>query len=100
VFGGQHFLLISFDKIKYKIIILPVVLYRCATWSPTLKEEQKLIVFENIVLRSIFGPKRDEIIGDWRELHNEELHNLCCSPNIIRMSNLRRMRWAGQHAYV
>jgi hypothetical protein len=68
--------LISFDKIKYKTIILPLVLYRFATWSPTLKEEQKLMVFENRVLRCIFGPKRVEIMGRWRKLNNEEPHNL------------------------
>jgi hypothetical protein len=52
-------------------------------------------VFENRVLRKIFGPKRDEVIGGWRKLHNGELHNLCCSPNIIRIIKSRRMRWAG-----
>jgi hypothetical protein len=60
----------------YKTIILPVVLYGCETWSLTLREEYRLRVFENRVLRGIFGPKRDEVIGDWRKLHNEELHNL------------------------
>jgi hypothetical protein len=52
-------------------------------------------VFENRVLRGIFGPKRDEVIGGWRKLHNEELHNLYCSPSIIRMIKSRRIRWAG-----
>jgi hypothetical protein len=60
----------------YKTIILPVVLYRCETWSLTLWEEHRLRLFENRVLRRIFGPKRDEVTGDWRKLHNEELHNL------------------------
>jgi hypothetical protein len=55
-------------------------------------------VFENRVLRSIFGPKRDKVTGDWRKLPNEELHNLCSSPNIIRMIKSRRMRWAGHVA--
>jgi hypothetical protein len=60
----------------YKIIILPVVLYGCETWSLTLREERRRRVFENRVLRRIFGPKRDEEAGGWRKLHNEELHNL------------------------
>jgi hypothetical protein len=60
----------------YKIIILPVVLYGCETWSLTLREEHRLRVFENRVLRRIFGPKRYEVTGGWRKLHNEELHNL------------------------
>jgi hypothetical protein len=72
-----------------------VVLYGCETWSLTLREEHRLRVFENRVLRRIFGLKRDEVMGDWRKLHNEELHNLYSSPNIIRMIKSRRMRWAG-----
>jgi hypothetical protein len=60
----------------YKTIILPVVLYGCKTWSLTLREEHRLRVFENRVLSRIFGPKRDEVTGEWRKLHNEELHNL------------------------
>jgi hypothetical protein len=62
-----------------------VVLYGCKTWSLTLREEQRLRVFENRVLRRIFAPRRDEVTGDWRKLHNEELHTLYSSPNIIRM---------------
>jgi hypothetical protein len=69
----------------YKTIILPVVLYRCETWSLTLREEHRLRVFESGVLRRIFGPKRDEVTGGWRKLHNEELHSLYSSPSIIRM---------------
>jgi hypothetical protein len=69
----------------YKTIILPVVLYGCETWSLALREEHRLRVFENRLLRRIFGPKRDEVTGDWRKLHNEELHNLYASPSIIRM---------------
>jgi hypothetical protein len=65
----------------YSTIILPVILYECATWSLTLREEHRLRMFENRVLRRIFGPKRDEVIGGWKKLHNEELHNLYCSPS-------------------
>jgi hypothetical protein len=68
------------------------------TWSLTLREEHGLRVFENRVLRRIIGPKRDEVPGDWRKLHNEELYNLYSSPNIIRMIKSRRMRWAGHVA--
>jgi hypothetical protein len=73
----------------------PVVLYGCETWSMTLREEHGQRVFENRVLRRIFGPKRDDVTGDWRKLHYEELHNLSSSPNIIRMIKSGRMRWAG-----
>jgi hypothetical protein len=76
----------------YKTIILPVVLYGCETWSLTLREEHRLRVFENRVLRRIFGPNRDEVTGDWRKLHNEELHSLYSSPSIIRMIKSRSMR--------
>jgi hypothetical protein len=69
----------------YKTIILPVVLYGCQTWSLILREEHRLRVFENRVLRRIFGPKRDEMAGNWRKLHYEELHNLFSSPGIIRV---------------
>jgi hypothetical protein len=83
-------------KIKiYKTIILPVVLYGCETWSLRLREEHKLRVLENRVFRRIFGPKRDEVTGGWRKLHNEELHGLYSSPSIIRVIKARRMRWAG-----
>jgi hypothetical protein len=76
-------------KVKiYKTIILPVVLYGCETWYLTLREEHRLRVFER-VLRRIFGPKRDEVTGEWRKLHNEELHNLYSSPNIIRQVKSR-----------
>jgi hypothetical protein len=68
----------------YKTIILPVVLYGCETWSLTLREEHRLRVFENRVLRRIFEPKRDEVTGEWRKLHNEELHYLYSLPSIIR----------------
>jgi hypothetical protein len=85
-------------KIKIcKTIILPVVLYEYETWYVTLREGHKLRVFENRVLRRIFGPKRDEITGEWRRLHNEELHILYSSP-YIRQIKSRRMRWAGHVA--
>jgi hypothetical protein len=77
----------------YETIILPVVLYVCETRSLTLRVRHRLRVFENRVLRRICGPKRDEVIGGWRKLHNEELHNLYCSPNIIRKITQSRMRW-------
>jgi hypothetical protein len=70
----------------------------CETWPLTLREEHRLKVFENRVLRKIFGPKRDEVTGDWRKLHNEELHNLYSSPSIIRMIKSMRIRWAGHVA--
>jgi hypothetical protein len=72
-----------------------VVLYGCETWSLTLREEHKLRVFKNRVLRRIFGPKRAGVTGGWRKLHNEELHDLYSSPSIIRIIKSRRMRWAG-----
>jgi hypothetical protein len=78
-----------------KTIILPVVLYGCETWSLTLREEHGLKVFEKRVLRRMFAPKRDEVTGEWRKLHNKELHDLYSSPSIIRIIRLRRMRWAG-----
>jgi hypothetical protein len=73
----------------YKTIILP-----CETWSLTLREEHRLRVFENRVLRRIFGPKRDEVTGEWRKLHSKELRDLYSSPSIIRIIKSRRMRWA------
>jgi len=75
----------------YRSIILPIVLYGCETWSLTLREERKLRVFENMVMRRIFGPRRDEVTGEWRRLHNEELNDLYCSPNIVLVIKWRRM---------
>jgi hypothetical protein len=86
-------------KVKiHKTIILPVVLYGCENWSFTLREEHRLRVFENRVLRRIFVSKTDEVTGEWRKLHNEELHNLYSSPDIIRQVKSRRMRRAGHVA--
>ena len=70
----------------------------CETWSLTLRVEHRLRVFENRVLRRVFGPKRDEVTGEWRKLHNEELNDLYCSPNIVRLIKSRSMRWAGHVA--
>jgi hypothetical protein len=78
----------------YRTIILLVALYGCETWSVTLREEQRLKVFDNKVLRRIFGPKREEATGKWRRLHSEELNDLYSSPNIIRVIKSKRMRWA------
>jgi hypothetical protein len=83
---------------KHKTIILPVVLYGCETLSLTLREEHRLRVFENRVLSRIFGPTRDEVTGEWRKLHNGELHNLYSSSDIIRQIKSKRMRWAGHVA--
>ena len=83
-------------KIKiHKTITLPVVLYGCEAWSLTSREERRLRVFDNRILIRIFGPKRDEN-GEWRSLHNEELHSLYGSSNIVWMIKSRRLRWAGQ----
>jgi hypothetical protein len=85
-------------KIKlYKTVILPFVPYGCETWSLTLGEEHRLRVFENRVLRRIFGPKREED-GSWRKRHNDELHSLYSSPNIVRMIKSRRIGWVGHVA--
>jgi len=77
---------------------LPVVLNGCETWSFKRREERKQRVFENLVLRRIFGSRRDELMGEWRRLHNEELNDLYSSPNIVRVIKSRRMRWAGHVA--
>jgi len=77
---------------------LPVVLFGCETRSLTLREERRLRVFENRVLRRVFGPKRDGVTGEWRKLHNEELSDLYSLPNIVRVVKSGRLRWAGHVA--
>ena len=82
----------------YRTIILPVALYGCETWLLTLREKHRLRVYENRVLRKVFGPKRDEVTGEWRKLHNEELNDLYSLPSIVRVVKSRRMGWAGHVA--
>jgi hypothetical protein len=82
----------------YKTIILPFVLHGCETWSLTLREEHRLRVFENRVLRRIFGPTRDEVMGEWRKLCCGELHSLFSLSDIIRQIKSRRIKWAGHVA--
>ena len=79
----------------YKTVILPVILYGCETWTLTLREEKRLQVFENKVLRKIFEPKRDDETGELRRLHSSELNDLYGKPDIIRIVTFRRLRWAG-----
>jgi len=86
------------DTSRIYIIYLPGV-FRIA-WSLTLREERKVRVFENMVLRRIYGPRRDEATGEWRRLHNEELNDLYSSPNIVRVIKSRRMRWAAHVARI
>ena len=90
-------LLLKNVKNMYRTIILPIVLYVCETWSLTLREERRLRVFENKVLRKIFGHDRDEITRVWRKLRNWELNILYSSPNVVRAIK-SRMRWAGHVA--
>jgi hypothetical protein len=82
----------------YRTVILPVALYGCETWLLTLRKEYRLRVFENKVLRRIFGSKRNEVTGEWRRIHNRELYALYSSPNIIRVIKSRRLKWAGHVA--
>jgi hypothetical protein len=95
----SYLLLISIHNITAKTVILPVVLYGCETLFLHIKAgTYRLRVFENRMLRKIFGPKRGEVMGEWRKLHNEELCDLYFSPSIIRIIRSRRMRWAGHVA--
>jgi hypothetical protein len=87
----------NLKKVIYRTTSLPVVLYGCETWSVIMREERRLRVFENRVLRRVSGPNRDEVTGVWTELHNEELNDLYCSPNIVWLIR-SRMRWAGHVA--
>ena len=91
--------MLQFKNLKFKIyttIILPVVSYGCESWSLTLREERKLREFENMVLRRIFGPRKDEVTEEWRRLHNEELNDLYSSSNIVRVIEIKKneMGWA------
>jgi len=86
-------------KIKiYRNIIASVVLYGCETWSLTLKEERRLRVFENRILKKILGTKRDEVTGEWRKLRKEKLNDLYSSPDIVRVKKSIRIRWTGHVA--
>ena len=100
LFGAESFVLQTLSKnVKIKIrrtIILPVVLFGFETWSLTLREERRLTMFENRVLRRIFGPKRDEVTGEWRKLHIEEFNDLYCCPGDYIENN--GMGWDGQVA--
>jgi hypothetical protein len=102
-FGAESFVFQrAIQKVKneyiYKIIFFPAVWNGCKTWSPTQREESRLRVFENRMLRRIFGPKRDEVTGDWRKLHNTALNDLYSSPNTTRVIKSREVSWAGHVA--
>ena len=101
-FGAEFWSSILLSKnikiILHRIIIVPVALYGCETWSLTLREERRLSVCKNRVLRRIFRSKMDEVTGEWRKLHNVELNDLYCSPSVFRVIKSRRMSWAGHVA--
>jgi hypothetical protein len=99
ILSKELYLLSKNLKIKiYRNIIFPVVLYGCETWSLTLREERRLRVFENRVLKRVFEPKSNEVTGDWRKLYNDELNDLYSLPNIVHVVKSIRMRWAGHVA--
>ena len=105
LFGTESFVFqFAIQKVKdqdiYRTIILSVILYGCETWSLTLREERRLRAFENRVLRRVFRPKRDEVTGEWKKLHNEGLSDLYSLPNILRVVKSRRIRWAGHVAHM
>jgi 3-deoxy-D-manno-octulosonic-acid transferase len=87
--------LLSSRLLSRNVKVKQLVLYECETWSHTLREEHRLMVFENRVLGRIFGQKREEVTGEWRKLHREELHILYSSPHIVRQIKSRRLRWEG-----
>jgi len=93
--GVVVFNFLTSNNTVYRTIILSVVLYRSATWLLMLTVERRLWAFQNRVLRRIFQPKRDEVTGEWKELHNEALSNLYYSSNTIQVIKSRRLRWAG-----
>ena len=96
--GDQRHAPAALPPADYHTVVKCSVLYGCETWSLTLREEGRLRVFENRVLRRVFGPKRDQVTGEWRKLHNEELSDLYPLPNTVRVVKSRRMRWAGHVA--
>jgi hypothetical protein len=101
---GAEYLVFQFymQNINVKIcrtIILPFVLYGCETWSLKTREEHRRRVFENRVLRRIFRPKRDEVTGVWKELHNDEFNDLYWSPNIVWLIKSRGVKWEGRGVY-
>ena len=98
--SSSNFLSKNLRSNIFRTIILPVVVYGRETWSLTLKEERRLRLFVNSVLRRNFGPKRDEVTREWRKLHNEELNDLYSSPNIVRVIKSRKMRLTGHVALV
>jgi len=104
LFSAESFVF-HFDNQKLKnnihrTKILPVVLYGCETWSVTTRQEHRLRVLQNTVLRKIFGPKRGEVLGEWRRLNNRDLYDLYSSPNIIWVMKARRKRWVVHVAYM
>ena len=98
-FGAESFVFkVAIQKFKDQDILnynFACCLFGCETWSLTLQEERKLRLFENMVSRRILGPRRDEVTGEWRRLHNEEINDLFPSPNSERVIKSRRMGWAG-----